>query len=331
MVARTDPRDRDRRGRRRQAGRDRALIDGAIRISYASLAARADALAAGSPTARAGPRRPDRRPAAELLAVRRAHPRLPARRDRAGHGAARAPRARARLPVRAQRGPGPGRVPTAARLRPRGRSRTAAGRLGHACGTSWSQARPGRHHGNADLTALRGARDAAARAGTLGRRPARRPRRRGVPALRRHDRAAEADRPHAQRLFLQRARFRRTVRPRRGHGLPGQPPGLAQLPAGLPRHPRHPAVRRPGGHARLAAAAERVRHDRGRRRHPSPPSSPPSPSAGWLTPTSTGQTRCARCGSCRSAAPGSPTNWPGGCGRSSARRSSRSSAWPKGC
>jgi 2,3-dihydroxybenzoate-AMP ligase len=32
-----------------------------------------------------------------------------------------------------------------------------------------------------------------------------------------------------------------------------------------------------------------------------------------------------------SAAPGSPTNWPGGYSPSSARRSSRSSAWPRGC
>ena len=41
--------------------------------------------------------------------------------------------------------------------------------------------------------------------------------------------------------------------------------------------------------------------------------------------------RCARWRSCRSAAPGWPTSRPGGSSRSSARRCSRCSAWPRGC
>ena len=194
------------------------------------------------------------------------------------------------------------------------------------------------HEGNEDLDrALRGAQPRArpsrgpCGAGALGRRPAGRPRRRGVPALRRDHRAAEADRPHPQRLFLQRARLRGAVRSRRGHGLPGHPARLAQLPARLPRHPRHPAVRRAGGHARLAAAAERVRHDRAGRGHHHRRRARGGPALAGPRRGARGQRSCARCGSCRWAAPGSPTNWPGGSGRSSARRSSRSSAWPKGC
>ena len=44
-----------------------------------------------------------------------------------------------------------------------------------------------------------------------------------------------------------------------------------------------------------------------------------------------GPARCARWRSCRSAAPGWPTSRPGGSSRSSARRCSRCSAWPRGC
>ena len=65
-----------------------------------------------------------------------------------------------------------------------------------------------------DLTALCSDR---ARAGGPGPRPgpAGPGRRRGVPALRRHHRAAQADRPHPQRLLLQRARLRGAVPPGR--------------------------------------------------------------------------------------------------------------------
>ena len=41
----------------------------------------------------------------------------------------------------------------------------------------------------------------------------------------------------------------RAVPPRPGHGLPGHLARIAQLPAGLPRHPRRPAERRARGHA----------------------------------------------------------------------------------
>ena len=119
-----------------------ALVDGATRISYASLAG--PGRRAGQPAhrrARPAARRPDRGPAAELLAVRRAHPGLPARRDRAGHGAARAPPARAGLPVRAQRSPGPGRPRRAARLRPPGTWPSSCGPGRPRCGTSWWPAR----------------------------------------------------------------------------------------------------------------------------------------------------------------------------------------------
>ena len=91
--------------------------------------------------------------------------------------------------------------------------------------------------------------------------------RRGVPALRRHHRAAQADRPHPQRLLLQRARLRGAVPPGRAHGLPRLAARLAQLPAGLPRHPRHPAVRRPGGHDRVTGPGQRVRRHRAGGRH----------------------------------------------------------------
>jgi 2,3-dihydroxybenzoate-AMP ligase len=63
----------------------------------------------------------------------------------------------------------------------------------------------------------------------------------------------------------------------------------------------------------------------------SPRSCPRSPSAGWPTPPSTAPAPCARSKSCRSAAPASPTSTPRGSSRSSARPSSRCSAWPRAC
>ncbi len=70
------------------------------------------------------------------------------------------------------------------------------------------------------------------------------PGRGGVPAIRRYHRAAEAHPAHPRRLRLQRAGKRASRRRGRQHPLPGHPAGRAQLPAGLPRHPRHAARRR---------------------------------------------------------------------------------------
>ena len=229
-----------------------ALVDGATR-DHLWIAA-GPGRRAGQPAyrrARPGTRRPDRGPAAQLLAVRRAHPGLPARRDRPGHGAARAPPARAGLPVPAQRGPRPGRARPAARLRPRGAGGPAACCLGHPGAHPGRRARRGPAAPGPDRP-LRLPGGSGRPPGPLGRRPARPVRRRGLPALRRHHRAAEADRPHPRRLLLQRARLRAAVPDGRTHRLPRHPARLAQLPAGLPRPARHVAVRRPGRHARLA-------------------------------------------------------------------------------
>ena len=62
---------------------------------------------------------------------------------------------------------------------------------------------------------------------------------------------------HPRRLRLQRPRKRRALRFRRGHRLPGGPSGRPQLPARLPGHPRHVAVRWHGGDAGLARARRR--------------------------------------------------------------------------
>ena len=105
---------------------------------------------------------------------------------------------------------------------------------------------------------------------------------------------------------------RRGRRGRRGHRLPGGPASRAQLPAGLPGHPRHAAGRRAGGHAAL----RRSRAAPSRRSPPkasrTPRSCPPWPRAGSTTPPSTAPTSSPPCACCRSAAPGSPTSWPAG-------------------
>ena len=258
-MARAGPRGRDRRGRRGQEDRDRA--DRRRHPDRLRIAA-GPGRRAGRPAGPAGDaaRRPDRGPAAELLAVRRPHAGLPACRDRPGHGAARAPPARAGLLVRAQRGPRPGRTGRAARLRPPADGGGTPGRLARP-GTRAGR-RPGRSAPGPDRAVRRARCRGRTRAGPAG--PGRR---RGVPALRRHHRAAQADRPHPQRLLLQRARLGAAVPPGRGHGLSRLAARLAQLPAGLPRHPRHPAVRRPGGHARLARSGQRLRRHRAGGRH----------------------------------------------------------------
>ena len=79
--------------------------------------------------ARPGPRGPHRRPAAQLLAVRRSHPGLPAGGDRAGHGPPGPPQAGADLPGGAQRGGGDRGAVDVARLRPRAAGRRAASRV----------------------------------------------------------------------------------------------------------------------------------------------------------------------------------------------------------
>ena len=52
-----------------------------------------------------------------------------------------------------------------------------------------------------------------------------------------------------------------------GHGLPDGAAGVAQLPAGLPGHPGHPAVRRPRRHAAVAGARAILRRHRRRGGH----------------------------------------------------------------
>ena len=240
-MARAGPRRRVCRCGRGQAGRDgpgRRHHPDQLRVAAGP--GRRAGLPAGP--ARAAARDADRGPAAERLALRRAHAGLPARRDRPGHGAARAPPARTGLPVRAQRGPRAGRAGHAAGLRPPADGGRTPGRLGHP--GAHPGRRPGRSAPGPDRALFR---TTGFRAGGPGPRPgpAGPGRRRGVPALRRHHRAAQADRPHPQRLLLQRARLRGAVPPGRVHGLPRLAARLAQLPAGLPRHPRHPAVRRP--------------------------------------------------------------------------------------
>ena len=72
---------------------------------------------------------------------------------------------------------------------------------------------------------------------------------------------------HPRRLRLQRPRQRRAVRAPAGYGVPGDAARLAQLPAGLPRHPRHHAGRRPHRHAALTGAGAGLRRHRRRGRH----------------------------------------------------------------
>ena len=265
MVARAGPRSRDRR-RRRARPEATALVDGATRISYASLAARADALASRL-TDGLGLERGDRivvqlpncwQFVVLTLGCLRAGivpvMALPAHREHelaylCEHSEARA------LAV-----PGVLRdfdhQDMAARCGPARRRWS----------TSWWPARPA--PGHIDLAALCAATGGpGGGAGALGRQPAGRRGRRGVPAVRRDHRAAQADRPHPRRLCLQRPRLRGAVRPGREHGLPGHPARLAQLPARLPRHPRHPAVRRPGGDARPAQPRRCSPPSRRRRHH----------------------------------------------------------------
>ena len=91
----------------------------------------------------------------------------------------------------------------------------------------------------------------------LGRRGPRRPRRRPLPALRRHHGPAQAHPAHPRRLRLQRQGQRRGLRDRRRHRLPHEPAGRPQLPARLPRDPRHAAARWPGRAARHAPSRSR--------------------------------------------------------------------------
>ena len=156
-------------------------------------------------------------------------------------------------------------------------------------------------------------------------------RRRRLPALRWHDRSAQADRPHAQRLLLQRARERRAVRVRHRHRLPGRVARIAQLPAGLPRNPRGAAVRRPGRHAAVARARACVRHDRRGRCHRHRGGARGGAAVDGATPESYGAGQLAPSRCCRSAAPASPTRSPGRSGRCWAAPCSRCSAWPRGC
>ncbi len=323
-MARAGHRGRDRRGGRGQAGPRSALVDGATRISYGSLLARADALAAR--LARLG-LRPGMRIVVQLpncwpfvvltLACLRSGivpvMALPAHRRHELAYLCEHSEARALA------------VPDV--LRGFDHQQMAEDLLA-ASPTLEHILVAGQDVRHQDLTALcseprcRG----RTRAGPAG--PGRC---RGVPALRRHHRAAQADRPHPQRLLLQRARLGGAVPPGRGHGLPRLAARLAQLPAGLSRHPRHPAVRRPGGHARLARPGQRVRRHRAGGRHDHRGRARGRPALAGPRRRDTAPAPCARSRSCRSAAPASPTSTPPGSSRSSARPCSSCSAWRRAC
>ena len=246
-----------------------AVIDGAVRLTYRSVTVRADALAAKL-TDDLGLRRGDRivvqlpncwQFTVLLLGCLRAGiipvMALPAHRRHelaylVGHSEAVA------IAV-----PGAG-----ARLRPPEDGGRAGGRLPDATGRADDERdRPGRVYRSHRPVRRAGAGGRARRPAAVGCRPARQPRGRAVPAVRRHHRPAQAHRADPRRLRLQRARQRRAVRARAGHGVPDGAAGVAQLPAGLPGHPGHPAVRRPRRHAAVAGARAVLRRHRRRGGH----------------------------------------------------------------
>ena len=146
-----------------------------------------------------------------------AHAGLPARRNRPGHGAARAPRARTALPGRAREVTAiavPDRIGDfdhQALAREVAEATPAYGCCSSPASTVGTER---------DLRALAVPADDPAAARARSTPDPRQRRRRRVPALRRHDRAAQADRPHPRRLRLQRAAQRRGLRLRRRHRLP---------------------------------------------------------------------------------------------------------------
>ena len=188
---------------------------------------------------------------------------------------------------------------------------------------------------SADLTALCArARDPAIDPATVGRAPAGQPRRRVLPALRRHDRAAQADRAHPRRLRLQRRAPAPQSRPRPRHRLPGHA-------ARQRTTSRWPARASSGT---LLAGGESSCCRRRSRSGPSPRSPPrgsrvtavvPAVAQRWLehaganTAPATLQQRYSRAAGRRR--PAAPTSSPARSSRCWAPGSSRSSAWPRAC
>ena len=116
-----------------------------------------------------------------------------------------------------------------------------------------------------------------------------------------------------------------------GHGVPGHAARLAQLPAGLPRHPRHPAGRRPRRHAALAGAGAGLRRHRRRGRHRHRRRSRGRAALAPARRRARRRPAAHALACCRSAARGLPTRSPARSGRSWVPPCSRCSAWPKGC
>ena len=244
-------------------------------------------------------------------------------------------RTRARLPGRARARPWPSRCRTGSRdFDHQALAHELADDCAGPCGTSSSLG--DNVAADAASTCARCAPPTrhARRPGRRGRAPARQPRRRGVPALRRHHRPAQADRPHPRRLRLQRPRAAPRsaastpdtvylARLPAGHNFPLACPGIlgtllaggrvVMLPSpragpGLRHHRRAKASRTPRWCPAVAAALARARR-RERRR---PTLRHAAGAAGRRLPARR-----------RAGPPGRARRWAAPC--------SRCSGWPRAC